>query len=87
MQIYLSRESNKKNVIGTSGNVATSYELQAKISWQNILQKFTVNATSYLVITVIGQKKYKLIYLSFHAISLGISNVKLTAFHIHLLKL
>ena len=90
MQIYVSRENNINNITGTSGNVATSYELQAKISWPKILQKFTTNTTtsmSYLVITLIGQKKCKLIYRSFHAISLEISNIKLTTVHIHLLKL
>ena len=78
----MSRENNVNNITGTSGNVATSYELQAKISWPKILQKFT----SYLIITLIGQKKCKLIYLSFHAISLEISIIKLIAIHIHSLK-
>ena len=88
MQIYVSRENNINNITGTSGNVATSYKLQAKISWPKILQKFTTNTTttSYLVMTLIGQEKCKLIYLFFHAISLEISIIKLAAIHIHSLK-
>lgn len=81
--------SRENNITGTSGNVATSYKLQAKISWPKILQKFTTNtatSTSYLVMTLIGQEKRKLIYLSFHAISLEISIIKLIAIHIHSLK-
>ena len=71
----MSRENNVNNITGTSGNVATSYELQAKISWPKILQKFTTNTTSsmsYLIITLIGQKKCKLIYLFIEAVMISV---------------
>lgn len=71
----MSRENNVNNITGTSGNVATSYELQAKISWPKILQKFTTNttsSTSYLIITLIGQKKCKLIYLFIEAVMISV---------------
>ena len=62
LQIHVSRESNINNITGTSGNVAMSYEIQVKISWPKILQKFTANTItkSYLVITLIGQKKMQI---------------------------
>lgn len=62
LQIHVSRKSNINNITGTRGNLAMSYEIQVKISWPKILQKFTANTIteSYLVITLIGRKKMQI---------------------------